>query len=176
MVPRSSLNSVICETNTTVAASLSRFSDLPVRKCSPGAATWMLSPSNVTSRGSAARTRDRGIAKPAKSQLLRLIRMFRAGSAIKNSCPSIIHANHQYRVDMSFANGKRQGQGEQALAQPYTGRMPQHGGSTVVPNGSGIVKNLEYAVTILDGIVNHPVSADRIQLVLVPTPKSTAVP
>src|SRR5471030_1128551 len=53
---------------------------------------------------------------------------------------------------------------------PLGGRLP------AVPNGAGIVKRLKWAIPILDGIMQQPVSTNRVQVVFVPTAQVIAVP
>src|SRR5450755_2036310 len=89
---------------------------------------------------------------------------------------SINHAHHDDRFHMSRPYGKRDRQRKNRLLDSHSGRMPLGGRLPAVPNGAGIVKSLKWAVTILDGIVQQPVSTNRVQVVLVPAAQVIAIP
>src|SRR4051812_48323305 len=76
---------------------------------------------------------------------------------------------------MSFAERKRHRQGEHPLSQSDAGGMPEHRRIAAVPNGPRIVEDLEYPVSIFDGIMRESVSAQRIQVELVPAPEGAGV-
>src|SRR5271157_2111692 len=53
--------------------------------------------------------------------------------------------------------------------------MPRNGRLALVPDGARIVENPEMPVMVIDGVVDHAVSAQWVDLVFIPTPQVDAV-
>src|ERR1019366_8027904 len=89
---------------------------------------WRLSPSKETAKESAARARNRGAAKPANSQLRRLIRETREGSDIREECPSCRSVLHGRTAPEKQLQAKRRIRGDRTRATAWgwpAGRRPK---------------------------------------------------
>src|ERR1700722_5383072 len=89
--------------------------------------------------------------------------------------PSIIHAHHKDRVGPAVLQRKGYCYRKWPFPQANSDRVSGHHGLSAIPNGACIEEYLKRAVPIFDGIVQHPVSAQRIQLIFVPAAQSITV-
>src|SRR5436305_9706383 len=54
--------------------------------------------------------------------------------------------------------------------------MARGGRLAAIPNGAGVVKRLKMSISILDGVVQEPVSANWVDIVLIPAAEVVAIP
>src|SRR5436190_14047310 len=124
---------------------------------------------------SAARAKNRGHVRPARSQLLRLILVSRERVAI-NQIPSINHAYHHDGFHVPGFHGERQGERKNRFLEAHANRMPGHGWLAAIPNCAGVIERLEGSISILDAIVDQPVPPNWVNIVLIPAAQVVAVP
>src|SRR3954454_21106812 len=110
--------------------------------------------------------RDRGGARPAKSQLLRLTSISRARVFINEyGLSSIDYAHHDHGIDVARSHRKGERESKYALLDSHADRVARRGRLPAFPNCAGIVEGLKRPIPILDGIVYQPVSSDRVQVI-----------
>ena len=64
---------------------------------------------------------------------------------------------------------------KKSIPEADSHRVPRGGRLAAIPYGAGIIERLERSIPILDGVVDHPVSADGVKIVLVPAAQVIAV-
>src|SRR5262245_15458187 len=88
---------------------------------------------------------------------------------------SINHAHHEDRFDMARSHREGYCQCKHTFTNTDPHGMPHSRWLSTVPNGAGIVEGLERPISVIDGVVDQPVSSDGIYVVLAPTPQIIAV-
>src|SRR5690349_14080953 len=154
--------------NATDAPSFNFSRDLPVKKWNCGAMMRISSPSRRTPSDWAARPSASGAPKPAMSHQ-RLVTFF-----IRCVCSSIIHTDHESRGHAPSFDRESHGHHKRILAQAHAERVPRYRILPLVPNRAGIVKDVEHAVAIVEGVIRHAAAAQRIQVILVSAPQHGA--
>src|SRR5882724_926358 len=154
--------------NATDAPSFSFSRDLPVRKWNCGATMRRSSPSRRTPSDWAARPSVSGAPKLAISHHL-LVTM-----SITCVCSSIIHTDHESGGHAASFDREGHGHHKPILAQAHAERVPRNRILPRVPNRACIVEDVEHAVAVVKRVVRHSAAAQRIQVVLVPTPQHGA--
>src|SRR5258708_3841635 len=152
----------------TDAPSFNFSRDLPVRKWNCGATMRISSPSRRTPSDWAVRPSASGAPKLAISHQ-RLVTL-----SITCVCSSIIHTDHERRGHAPSLDRESHGHHKGILAQAHAERVPRYRILPRVPDRAGIVEDVDHAVAVIERVISHAAAAQRIQIVLVPTPQHGA--
>src|SRR5206468_2852801 len=89
--------------------------------------------------------------------------------------PSINHAYHNDRFDVSGPNRESECERKNRLFNPHAHGVARDCRLAAIPNRAGIVEGLKGPISILDAVMKQPVSANGIYVVFIPASQVIAV-